>query len=67
MLCGYPPFYSESIPALLQSIVTAEFQFHSPYWDHISLLAKDFISHLLTLDPTQRFSSTQALNHPWFS
>jgi serine/threonine protein kinase len=34
-------------------------------WNKISLDAKDLISKLLTIDPNQRVSASEALLHPW--
>ncbi|KAK1151394.1 hypothetical protein AOXY_G32609 [Acipenser oxyrinchus oxyrinchus] len=67
LLCGYPPFYDENDMELYKQIVKAEYEFDSPYWDDISDSAKDFISHLLQKDPGKRYSSEQALQHPWIS
>ena len=30
MLCGFPPFFNESSPALIRLIRTANYKFHSP-------------------------------------
>jgi len=65
MLCGFPPFYSESDAALIRMIRKGEYQFHSPYWDQVSLGAKDLIANLLVVDPCRRFTCHQALEHPW--
>ncbi|KAK6466700.1 calcium/calmodulin-dependent protein kinase type 1 [Huso huso] len=67
LLCGYPPFYDENDMELYKQIVKAEYEFDSPYWDDISESAKDFISHLLQKDPEKRYTSEQALQHPWIS
>ncbi|XP_033862809.1 calcium/calmodulin-dependent protein kinase type 1 [Acipenser ruthenus] len=67
LLCGYPPFYDENDMELYKQIVKAEYAFDSPYWDDISESAKDFISHLLQKDPEKRYTSEQALQHPWIS
>jgi serine/threonine protein kinase len=41
------------------------FTFPSPYWDDISKEAKDLITKLLKVDPVERFTATEALDHPW--
>eukprot|EP01125_Pyxidicula_operculata_P019835 TRINITY_DN721_c0_g1_i1.p1 TRINITY_DN721_c0_g1~~TRINITY_DN721_c0_g1_i1.p1 ORF type:complete len:340 (+),score=71.61 TRINITY_DN721_c0_g1_i1:175-1194(+) len=66
LLCGYPPFYSENDAELFESIMEANYHFHSPYWDNISAEAKDLIKKLLVPNPEQRLTSEQALNEPWF-
>ncbi|KAK9967089.1 hypothetical protein ABG768_001506 [Culter alburnus] len=65
LLSGYPPFYEENETRLFSKIMKAEYAFHSPYWDEISESAKDFIRHMLEKNPTKRYTTEQALAHPW--
>lgn len=67
LLCGYPPFYDENDATLFAQIMRGEYEFDSPYWDDISDSAKDFVQHLMTVDPDTRYSCQQALDHPWIS
>ncbi|RCI06470.1 MAPK-activated protein kinase Srk1, partial [Rhizopus stolonifer] len=48
ILCGFPPFYDESIRALTHKVARGEYTFLSPWWDPISPAAKDLIRNLLT-------------------
>ncbi|KAJ1563508.1 calcium calmodulin-dependent protein kinase type 1G, partial [Nowakowskiella sp. JEL0078] len=41
------------------------YEFDKPWWDPISEKAKDFIRHLLVLDPSHRNTARKALNHPF--
>lgn len=36
MLCGFPPFYDESIPELTEKVARGQYTFLSPWWDPIS-------------------------------
>jgi len=36
MLCGFPPFYDESIPVLSEKVAKGQYSFLSPWWDGIS-------------------------------
>jgi serine/threonine protein kinase len=65
LLCGFPPFYDESIQTLTEKVARGQYTFLSPWWDDISQSAKDLISHLLTVDPDKRYDIHQFLNHPW--
>ena len=65
LLCGFPPFYSESTHQLYQQIKAGDYSFPSPYWTEISSSAKDLIRHLLCVDPVKRYSATDVLRHPW--
>merc|ERR1711988_1100863 len=67
LLCGFPPFYNESLPMLFEQIMKAEFDSPPDYWDEISDSAKNFINRLLVVDPAKRMSTKQALEHPWLA
>ncbi|KAF7846378.1 hypothetical protein BT93_L4483 [Corymbia citriodora subsp. variegata] len=65
LLCGFPPFYDESIQVLTEKVARGQYTFLSPWWDEISKSAQDLVSHLLTVDPEKRYTIQQFLNHPW--
>lgn len=65
LLCGFPPFYDENIDFLTQKVARGEYTFLSPWWDEISVSAKDLISHLLEVDPEKRYTIQEFLAHPW--
>lgn len=64
-LCGFPPFFDESIPVLTEKVARGQYTFLSPWWDPISEQAKDLVRNLLCIDPKQRYTIDQFLNHPW--
>merc|ERR1740123_2840072 len=67
LLSGYPPFFdpNRNLKRLHKLIKRGKFRFTSPHWDHISYYAKDLITHLLVVDPTERFDARQVLTHKW--
>lgn len=65
LLCGFPPFYDESIQVLTEKVARGQYTFLSPWWDGISKPAQDLVSHLLTVDPDKRYTIRQFLDHPW--
>ncbi|KAL0074148.1 kinase-like domain-containing protein [Phycomyces blakesleeanus] len=67
ILCGFPPFYDESIRALTEKVSQGQFTFLSPWWDPISKSSKDLISHLLCVNPDDRYTIDQFLAHPWIT
>jgi len=67
LLCGFPPFYSKNLKKMYKKIMSAEYDFPDPQWSGISQEAKDLISHLLTVDPTQRYTTKQVLAHPFIA
>lgn len=72
MLCGYPPFYSE-VPhqplsvRMKQKIMSADFNFPSNDWRHITEDAKNLIRRMLCVEPSERLSIDEVIGHPWIS
>ncbi|KAF9509482.1 hypothetical protein BS47DRAFT_147852 [Hydnum rufescens UP504] len=65
LLCGFPPFYDESITVLTEKVAKGHYTFLEPWWNEISLSAKNLITHLLCVDPAERYSIDEFLAHPW--
>mmetsp|Transcript_20689 Transcript_20689/g.34816 ORF Transcript_20689/g.34816 Transcript_20689/m.34816 type:complete len:388 (+) Transcript_20689:161-1324(+) len=65
LLGGYPPFHDDNQKALFKKIKNAEYEFHEEYWSEVSEEAKDLIRHLLKINPVERYTAEEALNHPW--
>ena len=51
---------------MLRRICRGQYEFRPEYWNKVSSAAKDFISKLLVVNPEQRLTAEQALQHPWF-
>ncbi|KAJ3169647.1 hypothetical protein HDU88_000838 [Geranomyces variabilis] len=67
LLCGYPPFYDQNNIELFKLIMAGNFKFDKPWWDPISETAKDFIRKSLVVNPKDRQTAVQALNHPFIT
>ncbi|ORX51691.1 Pkinase-domain-containing protein [Hesseltinella vesiculosa] len=65
MLCGFPPFYDESIRALTSKVIKGQYTFLSPWWDPVSKPAKNLVTHLLCVDPNERYTIDEFFEHPW--
>ncbi|KAJ6669736.1 hypothetical protein lerEdw1_000285 [Lerista edwardsae] len=66
LLCGFEPFYDErGDQFMFKRILNCEYDFVSPWWDDVSLNAKDLVKKLIVLDPKKRLTTFQALQHPW--
>ncbi|XP_071942894.1 serine/threonine-protein kinase DCLK3-like isoform X2 [Antedon mediterranea] len=67
LLCGFPPFRSldRDQEELFEIIQAGEFEYLSPYWDNISVSAKDLINHLLVVNRKKRYTAKQVLEHTW--
>ncbi|KAF9582114.1 hypothetical protein BGW38_000624 [Lunasporangiospora selenospora] len=67
-LCGFPPF-SEDLgpPSMRIQVLSGKFEFFAPFWEDIGESAKSLVSSLLMLNPAERLSVDEALEHPWFN
>ena len=57
LLCGYSPFRSQELKDLIDEILLGPVVFHKQYWRDVSEDAKDFILHLLQVNPDKRWTS----------
>ena len=70
LLGGYSPFGDGMMMderQLFRNIQAGVYEFHDEYWSPVSDSAKDFISKLLQVDPNERLTATQALQHEWLT
>ncbi|KAB2575696.1 putative calcium calmodulin-dependent protein kinase type i protein [Lasiodiplodia theobromae] len=68
LLCGYTPFDRDSNLEEMQAILVADYSFTPlEYWRGVSQTAREFIKRCLTIDPTKRMTSHEALSHPWIA
>ncbi|KAL5016968.1 hypothetical protein ScPMuIL_006557 [Solemya velum] len=72
MLCGYPPFYSETpsrliTPEMRRKILSGEFEFPEDDWQLVSESAKDIVRSLLHVDPGCRMTIEDLATHHWLN
>lgn len=67
LLCGFPPFYGDTVPEIFEQIMEANFDYPEEYWGTVSKEAKDFINKLLVVDSDKRLTASDALRHPWLA
>ncbi|XP_071359659.1 serine/threonine-protein kinase DCLK2 isoform X2 [Trachinotus anak] len=67
LLCGFPPFRSESNlqEDLFDQILLGRLEFPSPYWDNITDSAKELIGKMLQVNVEARYTAQDVLSHPW--
>lgn len=58
------PFYHTDFHTMVDLIQEGNVNYDSPIWDK-SDTAKDFVQHLLQVNPYQRYTIVQALQHPF--
>lgn len=65
LLSGCLPFYGTK-DRLFEAIIKGKYKVMNPrQWSHISESAKDLVRRMLMLDPAERITVYEALNHPW--
>jgi len=67
LLCGFPPFYGDTVPEIFEQIMEANFDYPEEYWGGVSKEAKDFINKLLVVDSDSRMNAQDALKHTWLT
>jgi len=65
LLCGYPPFYGDTDADVLAKVRLGNFSFNAADWKAVSEDAKNLIRALLKMNPRDRYTAEQALNHIW--
>jgi serine/threonine protein kinase len=65
LLSGYLPFYHREQNELFKLIRLGRYTFDSKYWTGISSESITLIKHLLDVDSSTRYTSTQALQSDW--
>merc|ERR1712048_612685 len=65
LLCGYPPFYGETDAEVLSKVRLGNFSFNATDWKNVSEDAKNLIRMLLKMNPRDRYTAEQTLNHVW--
>uniref|UniRef100_A0A4W4HF61 Peripheral plasma membrane protein CASK n=1 Tax=Electrophorus electricus TaxID=8005 RepID=A0A4W4HF61_ELEEL len=64
LLSGCLPFYGTK-ERLFEGIIKGRYKMTPRQWSHISESAKDLVRRMLMLDPAERITVYEALNHPW--
>jgi serine/threonine protein kinase len=65
LLGGYAPFDGDNDTEVFTAILTLDYKYISPEWDHVGPVGKDFIDSLLKLEASKRLTARQALLHPF--
>ncbi|XP_046700650.1 peripheral plasma membrane protein CASK isoform X12 [Silurus meridionalis] len=64
LLSGCLPFYGTK-ERLFEAIIKGRYKMNPRQWTQISESAKDLVRRMLMLDPAERITVYEALNHPW--
>jgi phosphorylase kinase gamma subunit len=66
LLSGLPPFWHRKQHLMFRMIMEGHYTMIGSEWDDVSENAKDLIRHLLIVNPAERYTAAQALEHPFF-
>ena len=66
LLSGLPPFWHRKQHLMFRMIMQGQYTMTGSQWDDVSDTAKDLIRHLLVINPDERYTAAQALQHPFF-
>ena len=66
LLSARPPFGGEEDEEIIESVKLGRYDLESPPFNNLSLDCLDLLKKLLTIDPKQRISAQEALEHKWF-
>lgn len=65
LLSGLTPFWGECEEDIFTMVLTADLDFDTPPWPHVSRAAKDLVRLMMDRDATKRPTAAEVLNHPW--
>uniref|UniRef100_A0A671TBB3 Peripheral plasma membrane protein CASK n=1 Tax=Sinocyclocheilus anshuiensis TaxID=1608454 RepID=A0A671TBB3_9TELE len=64
LLSGCLPFYGTK-ERLFEAVIKGKYKMNPRQWGQISESARDLVRRMLMLDPAERITVYEALNHPW--
>jgi len=67
LISGVPPFWHRKQHLMFRMIIEGQYTMIGSEWDDVSDAAKDLIRRLLVVDPLERYTAEQALQHPFFN
>mmetsp|Transcript_5218 Transcript_5218/g.14310 ORF Transcript_5218/g.14310 Transcript_5218/m.14310 type:complete len:344 (+) Transcript_5218:127-1158(+) len=65
LLSGCSPFAADDEDVLLKLVASARYTFPDKEWSTVSDQAKDVVRRALVVDPTQRITLSELMQHPW--
>ena len=65
LLGGYLPFDGDNENEIFDRTRNGEYRFYPAYWNKVSKSAKNLVSMMLTVNPSNRASAQLVLDHEW--
>jgi calcium-dependent protein kinase len=66
LMSGTPPFNGKNDDEIMKNVTKGKYEFKNDKWKGISNEAKHLIEQMLVLDPEDRISAADAIEHEWF-
>lgn len=66
MIVGYPPFRGSNDREIIKNVAKGVLEFPGEEWAGASTEVKDLIKKMIVMDPTQRLTADQVMDHAWF-
>ncbi|CAI0404115.1 unnamed protein product [Linum tenue] len=67
LLSGMPPFWGKTKSQIFHAVRAADLRFPSNPWDRVAKSARELVKGMLCVDPVQRLTGQQVLDHPWMN
>ncbi|KAH8396198.1 hypothetical protein KR222_005034, partial [Zaprionus bogoriensis] len=71
IMCGFPPFYSNTgmaiSPGMKKRISSGDYEFPDPEWTNVSQAAKDLIKGMLQVEPSDRLRIEDVMQNSWIA
>eukprot|EP00752_Nemacystus_decipiens_P010259 g9143.t1 len=67
LLSGTMPFRGLTLDTLYTAILDGACSYAGPEWGRVSALAQDLVRRMLVVDPRERWTARQLLQHPWLA
>jgi len=65
LLCGFTPYKGSSQAEVIAEVLHGVINYPSPEWEFVSPAAKDFVRKILKVNPDERPTALELLNHSW--
>jgi serine/threonine protein kinase len=66
LLCGHPPFDMDNDDVGARDTLAGNWSFPEDIWAGVSAQARDLVARMLRVNPSERITAEQVLQHPWF-
>ena len=66
ILTGEPPFTGDTLQEIEDNVIAGNFNIAGGIWNFISPSGKDLVSKLMCVNPSERITITECMDHSWW-